>query len=173
MNKTQPENMQLKPGLAWRVLATGLESRIPPVVLLVIAASMMWLASRNAPAFDFTLPASVVSSVSVVLMGALTCLAGVGSFRRARTTVDPRTPCSASALVASGIYDYSRNPMYSGFVLILLGWGLLLSNGLAFLLLPAFVLYMNRFQICPEERALLAKFGQDYREYCARVRRWL
>jgi protein-S-isoprenylcysteine O-methyltransferase Ste14 len=63
--------------------------------------------------------------------------------------------------------------MYLGFVLILLGWALLLSNALALSLLPAVVLYLTRFQIGPEERALLSLFGHDYKEYQARVRRWL
>jgi len=111
--------------------------------------------------------------LGLFLLGALTCLAGVRYFRRAKTTVNPMKPESASALVASGIYRYSRNPMYLGFLLMLLGWALWLSNASALLLLPAFVLYMNRFQICPEERALLSLFGPDYMQYRARVRRWL
>jgi len=111
--------------------------------------------------------------VGFVLAGALTCLAGVASFRRARTTVNPMKPDSTAALVVAGIYNYSRNPMCLGFLLILLGWALFLSNGLALLLLPAFVLYMNRFQIRPEERVLAALFAHDYAAYHARVRRWL
>jgi protein-S-isoprenylcysteine O-methyltransferase Ste14 len=154
-------------------IASGLESKVPPVALMVIAASLMWFASWQAPAFDFTFPARVWCSVGLVLAGALTCLAGVRSFQRAKTTVNPMKLDAASALVASGIYKHSRNPMYSGFVLILAGWALLLSNALSLLVLPAFVLYMNRFQICPEERALLSRFGKDYEEYTARVRRWV
>jgi protein-S-isoprenylcysteine O-methyltransferase Ste14 len=137
--------------------------------------SRLRLAVANSGAFQSVSLASpeVVCSLGLVLAGAVTCLAGVFSFQRAKTTVNPMKPNSASALVASGIYKYSRNPMYSGFVLILLGWALWLSNAWALLVLPAFVLYMNRFQIWPEERALMALFGQDYREYHSRVRRWL
>jgi len=83
------------------------------------------------------------------------------------------TPQSASALVVSGIYRFTRNPMYVGFLFVLLGWAVWLSNGLSFLFLPAFVLYMNRFQIQPEERALHARFGQEFVAYTSRVRRWL
>lgn len=161
-------------GLTWRSgTATRLESKIPPVALTVVAASLMYLASSTAPGFAFRLPANVAGAVCLALAGALVCLAGVRSFRRAKTTVNPMKLDSASALVASGIYSYSRNPMYLGFVLILLGWALLLSNVLALLLLPAFVLYMSRFQIRPEERALVSLFGTDYRAYQASVRRWL
>jgi protein-S-isoprenylcysteine O-methyltransferase Ste14 len=105
--------------------------------------------------------------------GAIVALAGVAAFRRARTTVDPTTPEAASAIVASGIYRRSRNPMYLGFMLMLAGWSAFLANPLAMLLLPAFIVYMNRFQIVPEERALSAKFGAKYRDYMRQARRWI
>jgi len=63
--------------------------------------------------------------------------------------------------------------MYLGFFVVLLGWAIFLSNIVAFLLLPAFIFYMNRFQIGPEEKALVALFGQSFVAYKARVRRWL
>src|SRR5581483_1730054 len=152
---------------------SGLELKVPPVALFVIAAALMWFASSAAPALDFTFPANLASSVGLALIGALTCLAGIVSFRRAKTTVNPMKPDSTSCLVVSGIYRYTRNPMYLGLLLILLGWAAFLSNALALVLLPAFVLYMNRFQISPEERVLASLFGDSYTKYLARVRRWL
>jgi len=89
------------------------------------------------------------------------------------TTVNPMKPESSSALVRSGIYAWSRNPMYVGFLLILIAWAILLSNATAFVFLPGFLLYMNRFQIEPEERALFSTFGQHFTAYAARVRRWI
>ena len=159
-------------GAAQKQGRSGLELKLPPVALGAIAAVLMWSASSAAPAFDFIFPAKAVFSASLALMGALTCLAGVVSFRRAKTTVNPMKPDAASSLVVSGIYRYTRNPMYAGFLLILLGWAAFLSNVLALIVLPAFVLYMNRFQIFPEERVLAALFADDYTEYLARVRRW-
>jgi protein-S-isoprenylcysteine O-methyltransferase Ste14 len=82
-------------------------------------------------------------------------------------------PDSASSLVVSGIYKYTRNPMYLGFLLVLLGWAAFLSNLAALALLPAFVAYMNRFQIRPEERVLASLFPNDYPAYRAKVRRWI
>jgi protein-S-isoprenylcysteine O-methyltransferase Ste14 len=79
----------------------------------------------------------------------------------------------ASSMVTWGVYSRSRNPMYLGGLIMLLGWAVYVSNVLAFLLLPAYVLYINRFQIAPEERALTALFGQSYAAYQLRVRRWL
>jgi protein-S-isoprenylcysteine O-methyltransferase Ste14 len=63
--------------------------------------------------------------------------------------------------------------MYLGFLLLLAGWAVFLSGGAAFPMVPVFVLYMNRFQIEPEERALTSRFGQDFVDYKSRVRRWV
>jgi protein-S-isoprenylcysteine O-methyltransferase Ste14 len=83
------------------------------------------------------------------------------------------TPDAASAVVTGGVFRWSRNPMYLGMLVALAGWAAYLSNALAALLLPAFVAYLNRFQIRPEEQALLARFGPAYSEYMAAVRRWI
>ena len=154
-------------------MKSGLGLKLPPVALGVIVAALMWCASSAAPALDFRFPARFLSSASLALLGAVICLSGVVSFRRAKTTVNPLRPDSTSSLVVSGIYKYTRNPMYLGFLLVLLGWAAFLSNLAAFALLPAFVVYMNRFQIGPEERALGSLFAQEYRAYLARVRRWI
>lgn len=151
----------------------GLDLKVPPAALMVMVAAFMWLAASAVPVFDFALPAPLAVPASAFALGVLTCLAGVASFRRAKTTVNPMKPDSMSVLVVSGIYKCSRNPMYLGFLLILLGWALFLSNALAFPLLLAFVEYINRFQIRHEERALISHFGKDYEVYRARVRRWL
>jgi protein-S-isoprenylcysteine O-methyltransferase Ste14 len=152
---------------------SGLALKVPPVAVGLIAAALMWIVSSAVPAFDFRFPAKSVFALGLALIGGLTCLAGVVSFRRAKTTVNPMKPDSTSSLVVSGIYRYTRNPMYLGFLLILLGWAAFLSNVLAFVFLPAFTLYMNRFQISPEERVLAAVFAQEYAEYRTSVRRWL
>ena len=98
---------------------------------------------------------------------------GVIEFRRAKTTVDPTKPDSASSLVRTGIYRRTRNPMYLGFLLILTGCAAALANLTSFLILPAFVVYMNRFQIKPEERALASIFGDDFKAYYSEARRWI
>jgi protein-S-isoprenylcysteine O-methyltransferase Ste14 len=152
---------------------SGLELKVPPVALGLIAAALMWCARSATPDFDFLFPSNPVFSVGLALAGVLTCFAGVVSFRRAKTTVNPMNPDSTSSLVVSGIYRYTRNPMYLGFLLILLAWAAALSNVLALVWLPVFVLYMNRFQILPEERVLASRFAEDYAEYRASVRRWL
>jgi protein-S-isoprenylcysteine O-methyltransferase Ste14 len=151
----------------------GLELKAPPVVVVLLSAALMWLVSWTVPAFDFVFPARNVLAVSFAVAGAIIVLSGVASFRRARTTFNPMKPESTSSLVLSGIYKLSRNPMYLGFLLVLVGWAVFLSNALAFVFVPAFIFYMNQFQIEPEEKALAGKFGQEFADYKSRVRRWL
>lgn len=118
-------------------------------------------------------PARRIVAALLVLAGVLVAVAGLLAFRRQKTTVNPFTPGLSSSLVAMGIYRFSRNPMYLGFLLVLLGWCAYLANWVSALLLPAFVAYMNRFQILPEERALTERFGSQFLAYCGSVRRWL
>jgi protein-S-isoprenylcysteine O-methyltransferase Ste14 len=150
-----------------------LELKIPPLVLVFLMAAFMWLATWAVPAFGFELPAHTLFSVSVAVAGAVIGGLGFASFIRAKTTVNPMKPDSSSSLVESGIYRFTRNPMYLGFLLGLLGWAIFLSNALGFFLLPAFIVYMNRFQIEPEEKALGMLFGEQFVAYRSRVRRWL
>jgi protein-S-isoprenylcysteine O-methyltransferase Ste14 len=108
-----------------------------------------------------------------VSIGVTFCVAGVVSFKIAKTTVNPSKPDQASELVTSGVYRISRNPMYVGFAFILLGWGVWLTSMLAILTIVGFVTYLTQFQIIPEERALTTLFGQQFTDYKAKVRRWL
>ena len=150
-----------------------LELRIPPLIVWLLAAGAMVGVARLAPALSFMLAASPAIALALAVLGAALAVAGVVAFRGKRTTVNPLTPGAASSVVSHGVYRVSRNPMYLGFLLALVGWAVYLSNAGAALLLPVFVAYMTRYQIKPEERALLEKFGPEFAQYMARVRRWL
>jgi protein-S-isoprenylcysteine O-methyltransferase Ste14 len=154
-------------------MSHALELRVPPLAVVLIAALTMWALTAFVPQLAVALPWRSPVAIAFPLAGFMCALCGVIAFRRARTTVNPTTPKASSTVVTSGIYRWSRNPMYLGFLLALAGWAYYLSNPLAFIVLPAFVLYMNRFQIVPEERALTANFGAPYQAYKASVRRWL
>ena len=151
---------------------SSLESRVPPPAVVLVMAVFMWVISRAAPLLHFGVPAHKWLAAVLVSVGFVTGMSGVMTFLNAKTTVDPMKP-RASSMITWGVYALSRNPMYLGGLIMLLGWAAFLSNALAFLLLPGYVLYINRFQIAPEERALTASFGQPYAAYQVRVRRWL
>ncbi len=148
-----------------------LELKVPPAIVGAVIAVGMWFLAHTLPAFAYA-PLRV-ATVGLGLLGVVIIGWAMLSFLEAQTTVNPMKPSSASSLVTSGIYRHSRNPMYLGMLLILVGWALYLANILTFLVLPAFILYMNQFQIKPEERALTARFGREYLEYMSQVHRWI
>lgn len=147
--------------------------RIPPVLVVFIAALFIWGIARFVPFPSFVVPGKGLVSVLLGALGAVVSVLGVASFRRAKTTVNPMHPEQASVLVDSGIYRFTRNPMYLGFAIVLLAWCVYLSAWPALLVVAAFVVYMNQFQIKPEESALEARFGAAFVAYKKSVRRWL
>jgi protein-S-isoprenylcysteine O-methyltransferase Ste14 len=148
-----------------------LDLNIPPLAVGAIIALGMWLAFYTLP--EFAYPPLRIVAMGMGIVGAGIIGLAMLSFWSAHTTPNPMKPSSASYLVTSGIYRFTRNPMYLGLLLLLAGWALYLANILALLFLPAFILYMNRFQIKPEERALTNRFGRKYLEYASRVNRWI
>jgi protein-S-isoprenylcysteine O-methyltransferase Ste14 len=152
---------------------SSLETAIPPPAVAALAALAMWVISLLAPTLQMPAAARVAACAASALGGLFFSVAGVVSFRRAQTTLDPTEPETASSLVSSGIYRVTRNPMYVGLCFVLFAWGVFLSSAWALLGLLAFVLYLGRFQIAPEERALARLFGTEYTAYQAKVRRWL
>ena len=151
----------------------ALELRIPPALVGGAAGCLMWLVAWLLPSLRLAFPGRVVFAVAVGCLGVIVSVAGVIEFRRARTTVNPMTPSASSSLVTTGIYAVSRNPMYLGFAMVLLGWGIYLANPASLSVLLGFVVYMSLFQIIPEERALQSRFGSGFQAYRAKVRRWL
>jgi len=150
-----------------------LENRIPPPLVAVAIAAGMWVLARWLPLFRFSLPSPALIGLAVASVGGVVSAAGVREFRRLKTTVDPLRPERASSVVGTGIYRHTRNPMYVGIALVLLGCFLAFGGLSAAVGLPAFLGYITRFQIIPEERILEAKFGTEYTAYKAGVRRWL
>ena len=150
-----------------------LETRIPPpLVALIFGGFIWWMASVMPPFIINTQLKIAVISVLLVL-GIFCSLAGVLSFRKVKTTIHPMNPHEASSLVCNGMYRKTRNPMYLGLALVLSGWAFYLNCPEALIGVLGFMLYIQIFQILPEERALIKVFGDEYREYKSRVRRWL
>jgi protein-S-isoprenylcysteine O-methyltransferase Ste14 len=150
-----------------------LELKIPPLALAAIGAAFMWIGAASFPALNYRFPLQWMAAWGVGISGVLSCMLGIIEFNRAKTTVNPTRPESASSLVRTGIYRRTRNPMYLGFFLILAGRAIASASISAILVLAAFVIYMNRFQIKPEERALRSIFGSAFNDYCAETRRWI
>lgn len=146
---------------------------IPPPLLVLIAGAIMYLIDAQAGFGEFELALAKPLALVLLITGLGLMLVAVASFLKAKTTVNPLRPARASSLVTTGIFSLSRNPIYLGDLLVLAAWLLWLGNWLNLGVLVLFVCYLNRFQIGPEERALSQLFGDDYRAYCVRVRRWI
>jgi len=152
---------------------TDLETKIPPPLLGLISALMMWLLAQILP--TLSLVSSNLYRVGIVVMLAGLCLDLIAllQFRKQATSINPLHPEKASAIVITGLYHYTRNPMYLGLLITLTGWALYLGNLASFACLPIFVRVLTQFQILPEERILREKFGASYEEYLGKVRRWI
>jgi protein-S-isoprenylcysteine O-methyltransferase Ste14 len=149
-----------------------LETLIPPPLVTAAAIACIWFANRQGWGnWSWQFPHWLIGiwiGFSLFLM----LLAVIEMFRQ-RTTVNPLTPNRSTALVTKGIFKYSRNPIYLGDALLVIAAGLFFSN-LAFIpALIAFVAYINRFQIIPEERALESKFSEAFAQYQQKTRRWV
>lgn len=151
----------------------NLDKKIPPPLIATLCAIAMWIIAIYTPDLNLSFSLRAVIALLIVILGAFFSLCGASAFRRAKTTINPLRPETTSALVTMGIYQYSRNPMYVGFALFLLAFAILLNSPAALLGVFGFALYINRFQILPEERALQALFGEDFTNYRGQVRRWL
>ena len=150
-----------------------LETRVPPPVVAVLVALAM-LATRW---FDDALPVDrtwrIGIAAGLVVAGFAFSVPAVFSFRAARTTIGPHRIENASRLVTGGVFGLSRNPMYLGLALQLLGWAAFLATPSALVGPVLFVAWITRFQIVPEERLLSARFGTAYDAWRRRVRRWI
>ena len=151
----------------------SLDHKIPPPVIAVLSGAIAWLLCRATPAFTFAVSARMPIAALFVIAGFSLALAGVVAFRRASTTIDPRAPDKSTSIVHSGPFAFTRNPMYLGMALVLLGVCVYLANPLSLLGLVVFMAYITRFQIIPEERLLLAKFGEPFEHYMRSVMRWI
>jgi protein-S-isoprenylcysteine O-methyltransferase Ste14 len=152
---------------------SALELKVPPLLVALIVALAMGGIASSTPSLEVNGLVRAAVAIAVAAAGIAVGLAGIVAFRRATTTVNPMTPGKASSLVTGGIYRVTRNPMYVGVAIVLVAWALFLASPWALVGVPAFVAYLTRFQIVPEEKALASRFGDAYASYAARVRRWL
>lgn len=150
-----------------------LKLKIPPVVVTAIFGFLMWALSKTVLSSYFNVSIPNVITGGVGILSVLWGVAGLWEFWKHKTTVNPHRPEKTQTIVKTGIYKYSRNPMYVALLFLLLAWVLYLEYWPSAFLIPLFVVYMNRFQIEPEEQMLRQIFGSDYKRYEEEVNRWL
>ncbi|HKJ84040.1 MAG TPA: isoprenylcysteine carboxylmethyltransferase family protein [Mariprofundaceae bacterium] len=147
--------------------------KIPPPIVALICGLLIWRSNILFPVIPSD--ADMRTGIAVVLaaIAAMIDLSALAGFIRSRTTIDPRYPHRTSWIVTTGIYRHTRNPMYLGLALMLSALSAYLGTVAGPAIVVLFVWYTTIFQIIPEERVLETRFGEDYRRYKERVRRWL
>lgn len=150
-----------------------LETKVPPVAVFIISALLIWFISKYGSQVEVTDLTRSIIAFCFVLSGAVSGLYGIYSFRKIETTTNPMQPEKADQIVTTGIYRLSRHPMYFGLALVLIALSVYLKSLWALPVVLLFMIYMTRFQIIPEERAMIKLFGDEYFEYMKNVRRWI
>lgn len=151
----------------------SLELKIPPLALTAVFAALIASMSVLLPGLSVPWAHQQTMALAFVVLGLVVLFGAALQFRLQRTTLDPRTPAKASRFVARGLFRFTRNPMYLGMALVLLGVAAWAAHLFGYLLVAVFCLYLTELQIKPEERALEQRFGQEYLAYKAAVRRWI
>lgn len=151
----------------------GLKLKIPPPIYMFLFVGVMWVVGNQIESARITHEPWNKLSFVILILSFMPASGAFRLFSRYQTTPDPRHPEKASKLVTSGIYRFTRNPMYLGLFLILVAWAVFLGNLLVMFFPFLFIWVLTELQIKPEEAALQKKFGQEYVYYKQSVRRWL
>jgi protein-S-isoprenylcysteine O-methyltransferase Ste14 len=152
---------------------SGLELKVPPPVVTLVFGAGMWVLSRVSASVPWTPSGRHAVATLLFALGVLCAASAAMAFRQLNTTINPQKPEESRTLVRSGPFRFTRNPMYLGLLTVLAGWAVWLAVPWSLLGPFLFFFYIQRFQIIPEERVLLGKFGAEYEQYRRAVRRWL
>jgi protein-S-isoprenylcysteine O-methyltransferase Ste14 len=150
-----------------------LKLKIPPVVVFLICIGLMWGINHFIPNQTLLFEYRKIIVFVLMSLGGVIGILGLLEFARKSTTVNPHKPQNTKNFVRSGVYRFTRNPMYLGLLIVLLSPVFYWGNLLTVISLPVFIWYMNEFQIKPEEEIMEQKFGDDFLEYKKEVRRWV
>ena len=148
-----------------------IQNKIPPPIVTLFFGLCIYFSRDYFLSYEYKL--LDILSYIFYFSGFFVLVLAVSLFKKQNTTVNPIKIENASSLVTSGVFEYSRNPMYLGMTLILLGLALMfnLIGGILFTLL--FTIYITKFQIKPEEEVMERLFGEDFLKYKQKVRMWL
>ena len=145
--------------------------KIPPPLLVLILVIANYFSSKKIDLIH--LPKQDLISILILLIGVLILINPIFKFIKSKTTIDPIKFKKVNKLITSGIYKYSRNPMYLGLLMIVISTSIFYLNIFSIITPIVFVFWINRFQIKREEIFLKEKFGKEYMSYSTRTRRWI
>ena len=148
-----------------------LKTKIPPPLIALTFGFLINYTKNIFPKIEIR--NEIVFGFFMIIIGLIIILSAIILFKKYQTTITPLNPSNATKLITDGIYKFSRNPMYLGLLLVLLGISIIINLTGGFFLIPLFILYLNLFQIIPEENAMVNLFKDEFLDYKKNVRRWI
>ena len=148
-----------------------METKIPPPIVTLIFGLAIYLSRTIFP--EIEIQYSSFFGIFLLLLGFFILISAVKLFRNDKTTVNPLSPEQATKLVTNGIFKLSRNPMYLGMAVILASVAVFFNIIGGIISMALFCLYITKFQIIPEEKAMKELFAQDFEQYMQATRRWI
>ena len=147
----------------------SLETKIPPLIVVLFFLFLIFFLRNLLQVFTF----KIYVPFFFLWLAIAFFSTGIIEFRKYKTTLNPLKPEESSALLTTGVFKFSRNPIYLALLNLLISFSIYLGSFLGLIILPLFVIYMNQFQIKPEEKAMLKLYGKEFENYCSNVRRWI
>ncbi len=148
-----------------------MKTKVPPPLVMIFFAVCIAVSKRFLPVIDLGMITNL--GFGLYIIAAFLIVSAGATFRKHQTTLNPLKPNSTSSLVTSGVFKYSRNPMYLAMLFVLIGISINKSIFGGMIFAPLFVLYITVFQILPEEEAMSKLFSEEFEHYKNKVRRWL
>lgn len=149
----------------------NIKTKIPPPLVTLAFVFLINYTKNIFPKIE--IGEKIIFGVVMIIIGTMIIVSAISLFKKYQTTITPLNPSDATKLVTKGIYKFSRNPMYLGLLLVLSGFSIILNPIGGLLFIPLFILYLNLFQIIPEENIMVDLFKDEFLEYRENVRRWI
>ena len=149
----------------------NIKTKFPPPLVALTFGFLIYYTKNIFPKIE--IKNEIIFGSFMIISGLIIILSAIILFKKYQTTISPLNPSNATKLITNGIYKFSRNPMYLGLLLVLLGISITLNLTGGFFFILLFILYMNLFQIIPEENAMVDLFKDQFIDYKKNVRRWI
>ena len=149
----------------------SIKTKIPPPLVALVHSFLIISTKNTFPKVEIVW-GFIIGSISIIF-GLIVILSAIILFKKNKTTISPLNPSNATKLIVHGLYNFSRNPMYLGLLLVLSGISIIQNPIGGLLFISSFISYLNHFQIIPEENAMLDLFKDDFLKYKENVRRWI
>ena len=147
-----------------------MKTLIPPPIVTIVFLFVIFFTKDI---FRFSIELPILLGYITIVAGLIIIFVAAKQFKAANTTINPTKPETASVLVSNGVFSYSRNPMYLGMLIIIIGFSIIHNLIAIIVFMPLWIIYMINFQIIPEEEAMKILFKEEFLNYSKKTRRWI